>query len=369
MRFINEILRSYFFGTFPARLNWAITDMCNSRCIFCEAPAGFKGKADCSTERALSVCNEIAHLGVKEVHIVGGEAFLRRDIWKILMALRQHKIRVIITTNGLAFHSFGEREKEVISECVDKLRFSFDSTVPDEYDRIRGVEGAHDKISKAIEEWARKKKPTVIVTSVIMQGNIEEVPKIVRRCSEKNVRFVDFQPVSPVSIFNNIGALESKKELIPRRDDMEKLKEKIDEGIEVSKKARIPTTLPFFKYYAEPYFLSLSQEKNDFFFFDIVRPFICIKINMSSFLDYDGTLKLCPLLGEGADVSNGSLADGWKKLKDLRETIEKRHFPPACRFCFCNIAENIIFSALRHPVKNRRIVKKIFPDLLEIVRL
>ena len=151
MYFIYRVLKSYFFGAFPPKLTWVVTDICNSKCIFCEVPGGFKGKTDCSNERALSLCGELRRLGVREVHLVGGEVFLRKDIWEILKALKRLKIRVTITTNGLAFDSFDKEKRRILTECVDRLRFSLDSTIQEEYDRIRGVNGAFNKISVAIE--------------------------------------------------------------------------------------------------------------------------------------------------------------------------------------------------------------------------
>ncbi len=369
LSFLSRIGKSLAFDRFPPRLNWAITDICNSKCIFCEVPGGFKGKADCSTEEALRICDEIAALDVREVHLVGGEVFLRKDIWDILQKLWSLGISVTITTNGLPFDRFDEERKELIKKCVKRLRFSLDSVVPDKYDVIRGVKGAYDRISKAIEEWALYSSPKVIVTAVVMKNNIDEIPDIIRWSAQRKVQFVDFQPVSPISIFSNLDAMEKKNELMPADSDMVKLQQKMDEGIALATELGITTALPMFKHYAAAYFSAMNSTSPGIFMEDVVRPFHCFKIYTSAFLDYDGQMRLCPVLKKGVDIKGKPLIDGWRSLEKQRKAIRKKSFPPECAFCFCSLGQNMAYSVMRHPLRNRKILRRLVFPFLGVTRI
>lgn len=369
LSFLTRIGKSLAFDRFPPRLNWAITDICNSRCIFCEAPAGFRGKADCSTSEALRICDEIAALDVREVHLVGGEVFLRKDIWDILKKLGNHRIAVTITTNGLTFDRFDEEQKETIKKHVKRLRFSLDSVVPDKYDSIRGVKGAYARITKAIEAWALCAGPGVIVTSVIMKNNIDEIPDIIRWSAQRKVQFVDFQPMSPISIFSNLDALDKKNELMPVESDMARLREKMAEGISLAAELGITTALPLFKHYAVSYFTAMNSASPGLFMEDVVRPFHCFKIYTSVFLDYDGQMRLCPVLKNGVDIKGKSLLEGWRVLAKERRAIRKKRFPPECAFCFCSLGQNMAYSAMRHPFRNGKLLRRLMLPFLGVSKI
>lgn len=67
------------------RVIWEVTSYCNYRCKHCCASAN---KVDTSyeltTERSLSILDELKDFGIKEIYFSGGEPFSRKDILKIL---------------------------------------------------------------------------------------------------------------------------------------------------------------------------------------------------------------------------------------------------------------------------------------------
>ncbi|MCP4678097.1 MAG: radical SAM protein, partial [Deltaproteobacteria bacterium] len=80
---------------------WEITDACNLRCIHCEANAGERTKDELTTEEALSLVDELAESGCKNVMLTGGEPLVRRDWPLISERLSDNGIEVTIITNGL----------------------------------------------------------------------------------------------------------------------------------------------------------------------------------------------------------------------------------------------------------------------------
>src|SRR5262249_54839548 len=58
---------------------WEITLACNLRCVHCGSRAGKARPNELTTAEALDLVEQLADLGVAEVSLIGGEAFLRPD--------------------------------------------------------------------------------------------------------------------------------------------------------------------------------------------------------------------------------------------------------------------------------------------------
>ncbi|GAA6619426.1 hypothetical protein NUACC26_052390 [Scytonema sp. NUACC26] len=66
---------------------WEITLKCNLACSHCGSRAGNARTKELSTEEALDLVRQMAEVGIKEVTLIGGEAFLRLDWLEIAKAI------------------------------------------------------------------------------------------------------------------------------------------------------------------------------------------------------------------------------------------------------------------------------------------
>lgn len=118
----------------PEHVVWEITNACNLRCVHCESSSGRCRSDELSTLRALQLCDEIAGLGARKVHLTGGEPLVRKDWTKIARRLKYHGLEVTLMTNGLLL------DDDVVSQCVqlelDTVTVSLDGT-PAIHDSIR----------------------------------------------------------------------------------------------------------------------------------------------------------------------------------------------------------------------------------------
>src|SRR5690606_14475474 len=62
---------------------WEITLACDLGCRHCGSRAGKAREHELSTEECLDVVRQLADLGVREVTLIGGEAYLRED-WDVI---------------------------------------------------------------------------------------------------------------------------------------------------------------------------------------------------------------------------------------------------------------------------------------------
>lgn len=131
-------LKSNFFNIKPYKLTFAITYLCNSKCITCNIWKT-KPKPELTTGEIIKFFKENRFLWV---NLTGGEPFLRNDLVKIVNSFSNKVSVVNTTTNGLLY--------EKIITCVENLldlnlnRLIVTVSIDGEkelYKKIRGIDG------------------------------------------------------------------------------------------------------------------------------------------------------------------------------------------------------------------------------------
>src|SRR5579862_872077 len=87
----------------PIYAVWEITLRCDLACTHCGSRAGRARPEELGPDEALDLVRQVAELGVKEVTLIGGEAYLRDDWTAIARAVRAHGMQCSITTGGRGF--------------------------------------------------------------------------------------------------------------------------------------------------------------------------------------------------------------------------------------------------------------------------
>jgi nif11-class peptide radical SAM maturase 3 len=118
---------------------WEITLKCNLACQHCGSRAGHTRTNELSTAEALDLVKQMADVGITEVTIIGGEAFLRPDWLEIAQAITKAGMLCGMTTGGYGItldtaHRMKDAGIRVVSVSVDGLEAT--------HDRIRGKQGS-----------------------------------------------------------------------------------------------------------------------------------------------------------------------------------------------------------------------------------
>src|ERR1700761_5754156 len=87
----------------PVYVVWEITLACDLKCMHCGSRAGHRRTDELSTAECLEVVEALARLGTREISLIGGEAYLRKDFTEIIRAIRGHGIYCAIQTGGRQF--------------------------------------------------------------------------------------------------------------------------------------------------------------------------------------------------------------------------------------------------------------------------
>src|SRR5262252_8097548 len=86
--------------TRPIHAIWEVTLRCDLACRHCGSRAGRERPDELTTGEALDLVAQMAELGVHEVTVIGGEAYLRDDWTEIIRAIRAAGMTATMTTGG-----------------------------------------------------------------------------------------------------------------------------------------------------------------------------------------------------------------------------------------------------------------------------
>jgi MoaA/NifB/PqqE/SkfB family radical SAM enzyme len=95
-----DVVRPQDLQARPIYAVWEVTLACDLACRHCGSRAGNARSDELSTEECLDLVRQMAALGVMEVTLIGGEAYLRDDWTEILREIRKNGMSATMTTGG-----------------------------------------------------------------------------------------------------------------------------------------------------------------------------------------------------------------------------------------------------------------------------
>jgi PqqA peptide cyclase len=117
-------------------LDLYVTMRCNIRCGFCNVRAGEYQHRDLPLERIRSLLDEAAVLGLEEVHFLGGEPTLRKDLELMLRHAADLGLHTRIISNGMMLSR--ARLERLVANGLREIMISVD-----------GLEDTHNRLRRA----------------------------------------------------------------------------------------------------------------------------------------------------------------------------------------------------------------------------
>src|SRR6202030_348823 len=155
----------------PVYVVWEITLACNLKCIHCGSRAGHRRARELSTGECIDVVRQLAELGTREISIIGGEAFVRKDWLTIVRAIRDHGIDCTMQTGGYKLSA--DMIKAAADAGLHGLGVSVDG-MEALHDRLRGVRGSWREAMRVLEDCKR----IGLVASVNTQISATVMPEL-----------------------------------------------------------------------------------------------------------------------------------------------------------------------------------------------
>src|SRR5215510_14481972 len=119
---------------------WELTLKCNLACGHCGSRAGDKRDNELSSDEALDLVAQLADVGITEVTIEGGEAFLRPEWLRIAKAITDHGMRCSMATGGYG----------ISLETVRRMK---DAGIRAVSVSVDGMQATHDRLRGRPRSW------------------------------------------------------------------------------------------------------------------------------------------------------------------------------------------------------------------------
>jgi len=189
----------------PTSVHFSITSRCNLSCRQCDIWKSDEKKELSSEDIKKSILSLKKWIGPFLLNFAGGEPFLRKDMIDIIRFCTKHRIKTSVTTNGILIDR--NLAKQILDSGLTNISISLDSLNPIVHDYLRNKRGTFEKVYKAIQYLnVTKRELCIVLATVIMEYNIESLPKMALWVKKNDLNGLNLQP-----IFNNFGSPYRKK--------------------------------------------------------------------------------------------------------------------------------------------------------------
>jgi radical SAM protein with 4Fe4S-binding SPASM domain len=170
-------------------VQWDITSKCNLSCIHCRSES-FYGDShlapDLSLEHVRSRLDRLCRQGVRRIHFLGGEPFVRRDLASIVEYAGSLGILCSVNTNGTLITR--EVARAIVSAGTYLLTFSLDGYDATINDGIRG-RGSFHKALRGLRHVQEAKAALrghvrLVCSHTLMRPNHQSIAKMIDVATE-----------------------------------------------------------------------------------------------------------------------------------------------------------------------------------------
>jgi radical SAM protein with 4Fe4S-binding SPASM domain len=155
----------------PVIVVWEITLACDLACTHCGSRAGRRRRDELTTAEGLDLIDQIAGLGARDVGLIGGEAYLRKDWLQLIERVRSNGMDCALQTGGRNLTE--ERIAAAAAAGLQGVGVSIDGLAAT-HDRLRGVPGSFERAMAAL----RRVPEHGMVSTVNTQINVESLPQL-----------------------------------------------------------------------------------------------------------------------------------------------------------------------------------------------
>ena len=170
----------------PLRYFFELTYRCNLQCPYCYVGQD-RNKQELTTQDWFNIIDQIQFYSL--VTLVGGEPLIRKDFIDILnYACKKTLGKVNVVSNGILIND--EIIDAFIRTKMVLLSVSLDG-YGENHDKNRNQAGIFDKIMQNLDNLnSRQKRPMVDIKTIVLENNLDDLPKLYKLCSDMNFEFL-----------------------------------------------------------------------------------------------------------------------------------------------------------------------------------
>ncbi|MGC5700434.1 GDL motif peptide-associated radical SAM/SPASM maturase [Pseudomonas sp. NFXW11] len=284
----------------PVHVVWEITLACDLKCLHCGSRAGHRRPGELNTQECLEVIDALAALGTREVTLIGGEAYLRKDWTRLIQAIHDHGMYVAVQTGGRNLTP--AKMQAAVDAGLDGVGVSLDGLAP-LHDAVRNVQGSFDK---ALDTLRRAKQAglKISVNTQIGAATLPDLPALMDTIIEAGASHWQIQLT--VAMGNAVDHPELLLQPYQLLEVMPLLARLYREGLERGLLMNVGNNIGYYGPY-EHMWRGFGDDR--------VHWSGCAAGQTVLALEADGTVKGCPSLAtvgfSGGNVRNMNLHDIW----------------------------------------------------------
>lgn len=317
--------------TSPIDMTFMLTNRCSTNCIYCYADIHTKVTNELPVERYVTIIEEAKKLNLRNIEIIGGEVFIKKDWDKILTALVEYNFSPSYISTKIPLNTV-TLEKINRSNYANTIQFSLDSLNEDSLSKILGVNFNYLSNIKNSIKLADKLGNPIRITTILTRYNtdidqIRELYEFISTLNHIEEWEVRIAMNSLYVNYKNINDLKADRPAIVE------VMQYITENLKSVSKFEISITDIFLNKNEELYKQTLAD--NTF------KQDRCTALNSQFFVLPDGKVTLCEQLYWHpefiiGDLSNEGIASVWKSpraesLRNLKqETIQTNSHCNSC---------------------------------------
>lgn len=324
----------------PIYCVWEITLQCDLACRHCGSRAGRARPDELSTAEALDLVDQMADLGVMEITIIGGEAYLREDWAEIARRIVARGMTCTMTTGGRGLDE--ARARAVRDAGITHVSVSVDG-LEATHDMLRGVSGSHAAALRALAHLQAAGVP-VTANTQIGRKNLGELDALFDLLSERGIRQWQVQLTAAMGrAADEPELLLEPYQVIDVMAALARIKPRAD-----ARRIRIwaGNNIGYFGPYEEMLHGRLPVARS------------CAAGKATLGIEANGDVKGCPSLPTegyvGGNVRDARLVDIWERAAELRFTRDRDvselwgycatcYYADACR-AGCSWTSHVLFG-------------------------
>jgi len=192
----------------PVFLNLEVTKRCNARCQHCDY---WKPPHEPELKDYAPVIQKINPLIIS---LTGGEPLVRKDIFDLIQNIKEKGgwFYLTLVTNGAILDL--EKAEKLKNAGIDQLSISLDF-LDERHDQTRGIKGLSAHLSKLLPDLFRIGFDNVVLNTVIMETNLDQVTEIAEQAWRWGVK---------VAYSSYCDMKNSNRSLFVHSENLDKLK-------------------------------------------------------------------------------------------------------------------------------------------------
>jgi len=322
-------------------LNFAVTYLCNSRCVMCsiwrkyrENPELFKQELRLSEIENILQSKYLQNL--QGISFTGGEPFLRKDFVDLvgLFIKRYPDAFIGVATNGLNPDLIVNKTEEILDTYNPKLRFSISISldgIGEKHNEMRGIGNAYERVMETVKTLQEEFDINIGFDFTITSWNYKDLQGAYELSKKLGVRFLAGFAHSSDIYYDNVNNTS-----VWREEELEEAELIVQEIVkdQIKNESLVTRLVDPYAYFMSN---SVKYEKTK------RRMFKCYSGTHSLFLDPYGNVYPCIIL----DKKIGNIRDeSFDKLWMSPRAEEVRQYIQLNK-CHCWVACEAVPSLLR----------------------